>query len=53
MIYSKMKICGKSMTYISRGLTDNKGDYYESQNCYPYGFSIYDDDPEIIAVDRR
>lgn len=39
--------------YGERGLADNQGGQYESWNYYRYDFGIYDDDPEIITLDRR
>ncbi|KAB1279024.1 DnaJ-like protein subfamily C member 10 [Camelus dromedarius] len=40
--------------YGEKGLADNQeGGQYESWNYYRYDFGIYDDDPEIITLDRR
>uniref|UniRef100_A0A3Q2HJ54 DnaJ homolog subfamily C member 10 n=1 Tax=Equus caballus TaxID=9796 RepID=A0A3Q2HJ54_HORSE len=40
--------------YGEKGLSDNQGGgQYESWNYYRYDFGIYDDDPEIITLDRR
>lgn len=40
--------------YGEKGLTDNQsGGQYESWNYYRYDFGIYDDDPEIITLERR
>ncbi|XP_024895111.1 dnaJ homolog subfamily C member 10 isoform X2 [Pteropus alecto] len=40
--------------YGEKGLEDNQeGGQYESWNYYRYDFGIYDDDPEIITLDRR
>ncbi|XP_006864122.1 PREDICTED: dnaJ homolog subfamily C member 10 [Chrysochloris asiatica] len=40
--------------YGEKGLEDNQGGgRYESWNYYHYDFGIYDDDPEIITLDRR
>uniref|UniRef100_A0A8D0SL11 DnaJ homolog subfamily C member 10 n=1 Tax=Sus scrofa TaxID=9823 RepID=A0A8D0SL11_PIG len=39
--------------YGEKGLADNQGGgQYESWNYYRYDFGIYDDDPEIITLDR-
>ncbi|XP_064419676.1 dnaJ homolog subfamily C member 10 isoform X2 [Latimeria chalumnae] len=39
--------------YGERGLQDHQeGGRYESWNYYRYDFGIYDDDPEIITLDR-
>ncbi|XP_038607283.1 dnaJ homolog subfamily C member 10 [Tachyglossus aculeatus] len=39
--------------YGEKGLEDNQqGGQYESWNFYRYDFGIYDDDPEIITLDR-
>ncbi|VTJ90870.1 Hypothetical predicted protein, partial [Marmota monax] len=39
--------------YGEKGLEDNQGGQYESWNYYRYDFGIYDDDPEIITLERR
>ncbi|XP_007494541.1 dnaJ homolog subfamily C member 10 [Monodelphis domestica] len=40
--------------YGEKGLEDNQErGQYESWNYYRYDFGIYDDDPEIITLDRR
>uniref|UniRef100_A0AC11EGP6 DnaJ heat shock protein family (Hsp40) member C10 n=1 Tax=Ovis aries TaxID=9940 RepID=A0AC11EGP6_SHEEP len=39
--------------YGEKGLAENQGGQYESWNYYRYDFGIYDDDPEIITLDRR
>ncbi|XP_020663430.3 dnaJ homolog subfamily C member 10 isoform X1 [Pogona vitticeps] len=40
--------------YGEKGLEDHQeGGRYESWNYYRYDFGIYDDDPEIITLDRR
>ncbi|XP_045152176.1 dnaJ homolog subfamily C member 10 [Echinops telfairi] len=40
--------------YGEKGLADNQGrSQYESWNYYHYDFGIYDDDPEIITLERR
>ncbi|XP_074071658.1 dnaJ homolog subfamily C member 10 [Macrotis lagotis] len=40
--------------YGEKGLEDNQArGQYESWNYYRYDFGIYDDDPEIITLDRR
>uniref|UniRef100_A0A8C6D872 DnaJ homolog subfamily C member 10 n=1 Tax=Moschus moschiferus TaxID=68415 RepID=A0A8C6D872_MOSMO len=39
--------------YGEKGLADNQGGQYESWNYYRYDFGIYDDDPEIITLERR
>ncbi|XP_036277334.1 dnaJ homolog subfamily C member 10 isoform X2 [Pipistrellus kuhlii] len=40
--------------YGEKGLADNQeGGQYESWNFYRYDFGIYDDDPEIITLERR
>ncbi|KAM6178966.1 dnaJ homolog subfamily C member 10 [Rhynchocyon petersi] len=40
--------------YGEKGLADNQeGGRYESWHYYHYDFGIYDDDPEIITLDRR
>ncbi|XP_023568108.1 dnaJ homolog subfamily C member 10 [Octodon degus] len=38
--------------YGEKGLEDNQGGQYESWNYYRYDFGIYDDDPEIITLER-
>lgn len=39
--------------YGEKGLEDNQGGQYESWSYYRYDFGIYDDDPEIITLERR
>lgn len=39
--------------YGEKGLEDNQGGRYESWSYYRYDFGIYDDDPEIITLERR
>ncbi|XP_072274522.1 dnaJ homolog subfamily C member 10 [Pyxicephalus adspersus] len=40
--------------YGEKGLEDQQqGGRYESWNYYRYDFGIYDDDPEIVTLDRR
>uniref|UniRef100_A0A8C6QQI1 DnaJ homolog subfamily C member 10 n=1 Tax=Nannospalax galili TaxID=1026970 RepID=A0A8C6QQI1_NANGA len=39
--------------YGEKGLEDNQGGQYESWNYYHYDFGIYDDDPQIITLERR